>query len=118
VRTALKGERTHKGGLGSWLVKRLACSLDDPTYNNNQADCSVTEVEIVVSVVVVLALTEEGSNEVEGDGEPCDAEPDTESVVHNDTVDEEALEAAVHEMEKPLLGGVGAVMPDHTASVS
>ena len=77
--------------------------------------CSVTEVEVVVGVVIVLALSEEGSNEVEGAGEPGDAEPDAETVVNDDAVNEESLEATVHEVEEPLLGGVGAVMPDHTA---
>ena len=52
---------------------------------------------------------------MEGAGEPGDAEPDAETVVDHHAVDEEALEAAVHEVEDPLLGGVGAVVPDHTA---
>ena len=49
---------------------------------------------------------------MEGDGEPCDSEPNTETVVDDHTVYEETLEAAVHKVEKPLLGSVGAMVPD------
>ena len=80
--------------------------------------CSVREVEVVVSVVIILTLAEEGASEVENDGEPGDAEPDAETVVHSDTLDEESLEATVQEMEEPLLGGVGAMMPDHATGES
>ena len=38
--------------------------------------------------------------------EPCDSEPDAETVVDDDSVNEESLETTVHEMEEPLLGGV------------
>ncbi len=43
---------------------------------------------------------------MEGNGEPRNSEPNTEAVVDNDSVDEKSLEATVHEMEEPLLGGV------------
>ena len=49
---------------------------------------------------------------MEGYGEPCNSEPDAEAVVDDDTVDEESLEATVHEMEEPLLGSVGTMVPD------
>ena len=49
--------------------------------------------------------------------EPCDSEPDTEAIVDDDTVDKEAFEATVHEVEKPLLSGVGAMMPDVASCV-
>jgi hypothetical protein len=49
---------------------------------------------------------------MESNGEPCNSEPDTETVVNDDTVDEESLETTVHEVEEPLLGGVGAMVPD------
>ena len=74
--------------------------------------CSVAEVEVVISVVVIFALAEAGADEVEGNGEPRNSEPDAETVVDDNTVDEESLEATVHEMEEPLLGGVGAMVPD------
>ena len=45
------------------------------------------------------------------------AGPDLEAVVDDDTVDEEALEAAIHEVEEPLLRRVGAMMEDEAAGV-
>ena len=55
---------------------------------------------------------------MESDWEPCDSEPDSQAVVDNDTVEEEALEATVQEVEEPLLGGVGTMVPDVASSVS
>jgi len=78
---------------------------------------SITEVEVVVSVSIVLTLTEDGSNEMESGSGEGDTGPDAETVIDDDTVDEEALEATVHEMEEPLLGRVGSVMEDVTTSV-
>ena len=80
------------------------------------ATSSVREVEVVVSVVVVLPLAEAREDEVEGAWEPRDAEPDSEGEVANPSLDDETLEAAVHEVEEPLLRGVGAVVEDHAAS--
>ena len=53
---------------------------------------------------------------MEGDGEPRNPEPNAETVVDDDTVDEESLEAAVHKVEEPLLSGVGAMVPDVASS--
>ena len=78
---------------------------------------SVREVEIVVSVVIVFTLAEAGSDEVECEGSPCDSEPYSKTKVDGPSLDEEALESAVHEVEEPLLGGVGSVMPDITSCV-
>lgn len=55
---------------------------------------------------------------MEGSRDPGNSEPHSESVVDDDSVEEEALEATVHEMEEPLLGGVGAMMPDVATGVS
>lgn len=79
--------------------------------------CSVTEVEVIVRVVVVFALAEHGANEVEADGEPGDAEPHAETVIDDNAVEEEALESTVQEVEEPLLGSVGAMVPDVATSV-
>ena len=73
---------------------------------------SVTEVEVIVGVVIVFALAQARSNEVEANGEPSNAEPDAHAVVNNNTVEEEALEPTVEEVEEPLLGRVRTVMPD------
>ena len=78
---------------------------------------SVTEVEVVIGVSVVLALAEDGADEVESAGGEGDAHPDAHAVVNDDTVHEEALDATIEEVEEPLLGSVGAVMPDVTTSV-
>lgn len=65
--------------------------------------CSVREVEVVVRVVVVLALTKTRHNEMESDGDPGDAEPNSKGKVTHPSLNNEALETSVHEMEEPLL---------------
>ena len=78
---------------------------------------SVTEVEVVVGVSVVLALAEDRADKVERSHREDNASPDLEAVVDDDTVDEEALEATVHEVEEPLLGRVGAMVEDVATGV-
>ena len=80
-------------------------------------NCSVTEVEVVISVGVILALTKDGADEVESASREGDTEPDTHAVVNNNTLEEEALETAVEEVEEPLLSGVGTMMEDVATSV-
>ena len=65
---------------------------------------SVREVEVVIGVSIVLTLTEDGANKVEGCWNPADAEPDTESVIKGNTLNEESLKSAEEEVIKPLLG--------------
>ena len=78
---------------------------------------SVTEVEVVVGVSVVLALAEDRADKVESSAWEDNASPDLEAVVDDDTVDEEALEATVHEVEQPLLGCLGAMVEDVATAV-
>ena len=78
---------------------------------------SVTEVEVIVGVGVVLALTENGADEVEAASGEDDAAPDAHAVVNEDTVDEEALEATEHEVVEPLLGRVRSVVENVTSEV-
>ena len=85
--------------------------------SKQKAHYSVTEVEIVVRVGVVFALTENRADEVEGTGGEGNSHPDFHAVVHDDTVDEEALEASVHEVEEPLLSRVGAMVPDVASTI-
>ena len=54
---------------------------------------------------------------METDWEPGNAEPNTEAVVDDNTVPEEALKATEHEVVKPLLCRVRAMMPDVTTGV-
>ena len=78
---------------------------------------SVTEVEVIVGVGVVLALTENGADEVEAASGEDDAAPDAHAVVNEDTVDEEALEATEHEVVEPLLGRVRSVVENVTSEI-
>ena len=78
---------------------------------------SVTEVEVVIGVSVVLALAENRANKVESSAWEGNASPDLEAVVDDDTVDEEALEATIHEVEEPLLSRVGAMVEDVATGV-
>ena len=78
---------------------------------------SVREIEVVVGVVIVLTLSEERSDEVEREGDPGDAEPHSEHEVTHESLDEEALGTAIHEVEEPLLGSVRPVMPDVATGV-
>ena len=67
---------------------------------------SIAEVEVVVRVSIVLTLAKHRADKVEGAHWQDNASPDLESVVDNDAIDKEALEATVHKMEEPLLGRV------------
>ena len=73
---------------------------------------SIREVEVVVCVVVVLSLSDEGANHVDGEGQEGDSGPDFDAEVDDESLDEELVGAAVEEVEEPLLGGVGSVVPD------
>ena len=74
--------------------------------------CSVREVEVVVRVIVVLTLAETRHNKMESHGYPGEAEPNAEGEVVHPSLQNKALETSVHEMEEPLLGSVGTMMPD------
>ena len=78
---------------------------------------SVREIEVVISIVVVLSLSKAGANEVEGAGHEGHSQPDLAAVVHHVSLDEELSSSTVHEVEEPLLGGVGAMMPDVASCV-
>ena len=45
------------------------------------------------------------------------AHPNAKTVINDNTVEEEALYSTIHEVEEPLLGGVGAMMEDVAASI-
>ena len=81
------------------------------------ASSSIREVEIVVGVVIVFSLSEEGANHVDGYGEPADSEPDSKAEVNDESLDEELGGTTVEEMEEPLLGSVRSVMPDVASHV-
>ena len=53
-----------------------------------------------------------------GGWKPCESEPDSATEVNNPSLDEELAGTTVKEVEQPLLGGIGSVMPDVTSSVS
>ena len=55
---------------------------------------------------------------MEGERQESDSAPDAHAVVHHVSLNEELACTSIEEMEKPLLGGVGSVMPDVTTSVS
>ena len=78
---------------------------------------SIWEVEIVIGVSIILTLSQNGPNKVESCWHPRNAEPDTHSVVHDDTLHEESLESTEEEVIEPLLGGVGAMMEDGATGV-
>ena len=52
---------------------------------------------------------------MEGHREPDQSEPNLEHVVHDHSLEEELASASVEEVEEPLLGGVGSVVPDVTS---
>ena len=49
---------------------------------------------------------------MERNWQPGEAHPYTDGEVADPSLDNEASEAAVHEVEEPLLSSVGAMMPD------
>ena len=54
---------------------------------------------------------------MESGWDPNNAEPNTESIVEDDTLNEEASESTEEEMIEPLLGGVGTMVEDVTSAV-
>ncbi len=48
---------------------------------------------------------------MKGHWEPCNSDPDSEYKVDHKSLEEELGGASVHEVEKPLLGGIGSVVP-------
>ena len=79
--------------------------------------CSVREVEVVVCVVIVFTLSEARHDEVERNRDEAHTAPDSPAEVDHPSLDDEALDATVHEVEEPLLRCVRAVMPDVTSCV-
>ena len=79
---------------------------------------SVGEVEVVVSVVVVLSLADEGADDVEADWQERDSTPDAHAVVHHVSLNEELASSTVQEVEEPLLGSVRSVVPDVATAVA
>ena len=55
---------------------------------------------------------------MDGYGEPADSEPDSKAEVNDESLDEELGGTTVEEMEEPLLGSVGSVMPDVSTAVT
>ena len=54
---------------------------------------------------------------MEGSWDPDNAEPNTESVVHDDTLEEESSESTEEEVISPLLSGVGTMMENVSTSI-
>ena len=46
------------------------------------------------------------------EGQPCEPQPDLAAEVDDESLKEELVCASVEEVEQPLLGRVGSVMPD------
>ena len=78
---------------------------------------SVREVEIIISIVVIFSLTETSEDEMESEGNPGHSYPNTEAVINKNSIDEEALDATVKEVEQPLLGSIGSVVDNLTSGV-
>ena len=83
----------------------------------NQQWFSIREIEVIVSVVIVFSLSDQRTNKVNGGWKPCKSEPDSATEVNNPSLDEELAGTTVKEVEQPLLGGIGSVMPDVTSSI-
>ncbi len=79
---------------------------------------SIREIEIIVGVVIIFSLTNEGTNHMDGEGEESDSGPDSDTEVDDESLDEELVSTTVEEMEEPLLGSIGSMMPDVASHVS
>ena len=53
-----------------------------------------------------------------GEWQPGQSDPDSETEVNNPSLDEELWSSTVQEVEEPLLGGIRSVMPDVTSGIS
>ena len=54
---------------------------------------------------------------MDGSWDPDHSKPDSATKVNNPSLDKELSSASIKEMEEPLLGGVGSVVPDVTSCV-
>ena len=54
---------------------------------------------------------------MDGEWQPGESDPDSETEINNPSLDEEFSSSTVEEVEEPLLGGVRSMMPDVTSSV-
>ena len=71
-----------------------------------------------VDGIIDFPLTEITADESHSHWEPEHSADGLESVVNHVPLDEEVLEAAVHEVEQPLLCGIRSVVPDVPATVT
>ena len=55
---------------------------------------------------------------MDGEWQPCESEPDLDTEVDDESLQEELVGTTVEEMEEPLLSGVGSVMPDVATGVT
>ncbi len=94
----------------------LRVTLARPSWVN--VSCSITEVEVVISVVIVLTLANDGADGVDGEGQPCESQPDLNAEVDDESLQEELVCATVQEVEQPLLSSVGSVVPDVATAVT
>ena len=67
---------------------------------------SVAEIEVVISVAIIFALTETSANEVEREWYEGNSTPHTETEVNNPSLDKETFDTSVQEVEEPLLSGI------------
>ena len=79
---------------------------------------SVREVEVIVSIVIILSLSDEGTDEVDRGWDPDHSKPNSAAKVNNPSLNEEFTSTTVQEMEEPLLGSVRSMMPDVTSGIT
>ena len=79
---------------------------------------SIWEIEVIISVVIILSLSKAGSNKVESEWKPCDSYPDSHSEINNPSLKEELIGTSVKEVEEPLLGCIWSMVPDLTSCIS
>lgn len=108
------------GQLGWGPVGEAPCSLVIQLVESGGwcPRCSIREVEVVVGVVIVLSLADEGTDHVDGEGEQSNSGPDLNAEVNHEALKEELVSTTVQEVEQPLLSGVGSVMPDVASHIT
>ena len=87
------------------------------TSRRSRSRYSIREIEVIVSVVIVFSLSEARSNEVDGEWQPSESDPNSETEIDDPSLDEEFSSSTIEEVEEPLLGGVRSMVPDVTSGI-
>lgn len=81
-------------------------------------DQSVGEVEIVISIVIIVSLPKERSNCKNSKWKPQNSNPFFENKIYEESLNDEFIKPTIKKVKQPLLSCVRSVMPDCSSHIS